>query len=506
MRNKQMQLEKQINQTILMVERLLRMKSVPTAELLVFASWLERLGQQESMEFFARQATRLEQELPSGEKTIGHEVVKLQLRPVIDYLSAYGRKKMVRKELIVSITKRFLDNVQWKKALENERYMTRFFGSVEDMLEVGYDLPTDALLIDYELVRASKKVQLDKLIKKLEATFTPLIIIGEEDQQTRQYCYQLGADDYWDETVTLIERQIRLKRLLHKLRIVSSTILVDELTGAFNRKYLQNAFQRRVSRLARDGQLFALAIFDLDHFKRINDLHGHPTGDLVLSELASLTKQAIRQEDEMIRFGGEEFMLLFSTEHVEAACVTMGKVRERIERHTFPNGLKVTVSIGVTLVSQPSFDLEEMTSEADEALYQAKRKGRNRVVAYSVATEKEKIEGLIKIDGMPLQNLSQLEVPEHPKYHFRVLPYEDSAGAVMQLNFVPLSMIAEADFRLLDQWKHEREHTIETIVTVTEESTLLGEALQRGVVDYCLLPLESNQIEEQIRQWVLRLS
>lgn len=505
MENKQNKIEKQINQTILMVERLLRMSSVPTEELRVFASWLERLGQQDDMAFFAQQATRLEQELPSGE-VVNHELVLTQLRPVIDYVSSHGRKKMVRKELIVSITKRFLDNIQWKKALENERYMTRFFGSVEDALEVGYDLPIDALLIDYDLIQTTKKEYVDKLIKKLEATFIPLIIVGEANQRIRQQCYQLGADDYWDETVTLDERQIRLKQLLRKLRIVSSTILVDELTGAFNRKYLQNAFQRRTSRLARDGQLFALAIFDLDHFKRINDLYGHPTGDLVLSELAALTKQTIRQEDELIRFGGEEFMLLFSTDSSDVACATMEKIRQRIERHMFANGLKVTVSIGFTLIDQPSFDLEEMTSEADEALYQAKRKGRNQVVTYSVTAEKEKIAGLIKVEGIEEERLQQIDIPNHPKYHFRVSPFTTTIDAEIELYLVPLDTVAASDFRLLEQWKQERGRIIDTIVVVEQENALLGEALQRGVTDYCLLPLDLDQVEEQIRQWVLSLT
>nr|WP_251027486.1 MULTISPECIES: diguanylate cyclase [unclassified Exiguobacterium] len=361
------------------------------------------------------------------------------------------------------------------------------------------------MLIDYEIIQTTDETLLFKLIKKVEATFIPLIIIGPNDASIRQTCYQLGADDYWDETVLIEERQIRLKRLLRKLRTVSATILVDELTGAFNRKYLQNAYRRRTSRLERDGQLFALAIFDLDHFKRINDLHGHPAGDLVLAELAVLTKQAIRQEDELIRFGGEEFMLLFSADDSEHAVDMMEKVRARIERHTFPNGLKVTVSIGLTVIKDAAMDLEEMTSEADEALYQAKRNGRNQVTIYSMATAKEKMEALIKIESNSFDQLVPFPLPHHPKYHFRIIPYDEKTVAPLQLCVLPLDQLAASNFKLLEDWKQFRDGMIEVIAIASEENQLLGQVLERGVTDYCLSPLDRDQLEEQIRQWTVRL-
>lgn len=505
METEQKETEKQIHQTILMVERLLRMESVPKAELLVFSQWLKRFSKQDQADFFERQAVRWASELEGETEEVTHEQIEKLLAPVIDHLSARSRKKVIRKEMILSVTKRFLDNIQWKKSLENERYMTRFFGSIEDTLEVGYDLHVDAMLIDHDIIRTTDEALVHKLIKKVEASFIPLIIIGPNDASVRQSCYSLGTDDYWDETVQIEERQIRLKRLLRKLRTVSSTILVDELTGAFNRKYLQNAYRRRTSRLERDDQLFALAIFDLDHFKRINDLHGHPTGDLVLAELAVLTKQAIRQEDELIRFGGEEFMLLFSADHADHAADMMEKVRARIERHTFPNGLKITVSIGLTVIDHPTMDLEEMTSEADEALYQAKRNGRNQVAAYTTSTAKEKITALIKIESQSFEQLAPLALPDHAKYHFQVTPYEETTCAPLQLCVLPLHQLAANDFKLLDEWKQSREGIIEAIAIAPEENQLLGHALERGVTDYCLSPLDRDQLEEQIRQWIIRL-
>lgn len=267
--------------------------------------------------------------------------------------------------------------------------MSRFFSSVEDTLSISHDIAMDAVIIDHASIAESLELT-QKLIKQMESAFVPVIIVGPNRSDIRQVSYEMGADDYWDETVTNEERHVRLARLLRKLRVVSSTILVDELTGAYNRKYLQSAYDRRVARLEREQRTFGLAIFDIDHFKRINDLHGHPTGDLVLSELATVVQQAARLDDEFIRFGGEEFILLFSAETVPQAVASMNKIRERVERHIFANGLKVTVSIGLSFAFDLHTSLAQATAEADEALYQAKRNGRNQVVSYSTAISIEK--------------------------------------------------------------------------------------------------------------------
>ncbi|WP_313491540.1 diguanylate cyclase, partial [Exiguobacterium sp.] len=339
--------EKQLQQTINMVETLLRMPAVPRSELLALASWMEGLGREEVFKGLADQVSHEKITWERVDVVIDQSSVKELLQPIVDQLSERSRANRVRKELVVTVTKRFLENIKWKKSLEQARYMSRFFSSVEDTLSMSHDITMDAVIIDYACITDSVEV-FKKLMKQMESAFVPIIIVGPSQSEVRQSSYEMGADDYWDETVRNEERRVRLARLLRKLRVVSSTILVDELTGAYNRKYLQNAFDRRTARLEREQRTFGLAIFDLDHFKRINDLHGHPTGDLVLSELATVVQQAARLDDEFIRFGGEEFILLFSAETLPQAIANMNKIRERIERHVFANGLKITVSIGLS--------------------------------------------------------------------------------------------------------------------------------------------------------------
>ncbi|WP_290784321.1 MULTISPECIES: diguanylate cyclase [unclassified Exiguobacterium] len=496
--------EKQLQQTINMVETLLRMPAVPRSELLALASWMEGLGREELFKGLADQVSHEKITWERVDVVIDQSSVKELLQPIVDQLSERSRANRVRKELVVTVTKRFLENIEWKKSLEQARYMSRFFSSVEDTLSMSHDITMDAVIIDYACITDSVEV-FKKLMKQMESAFVPIIIVGPSQSEVRQSSYEMGADDYWDETVRNEERHVRLARLLRKLRVVSSTILVDELTGAYNRKYLQNAFDRRTARLEREQRTFGLAIFDLDHFKRINDLHGHPTGDLVLSELATVVQQAARLDDEFIRFGGEEFILLFSAETLPQAIANMNKIRERIERHVFANGLKITVSIGLSFSFDIHTTLAQATAEADEALYQAKRNGRNQVVSYSTAISIEKIPVYIRVEEGFLKQVHTLDMPDHPKYHIEVIPLDDQRTSPIQLAILSLDQLASENFVRLEEWRQQRESIIDALVVTNQENDRLANALSCGATDYIMTSQFDSDMEEWIAEWIMQI-
>lgn len=496
--------EKQLQQTINMVETLLRMPAVPRSELLALASWMEGLGREELFKGLADQISHEKITWERVDVVIDQSSVKELLQPIVDQLSERSRANRVRKELVVTVTKRFLENIEWKKSLEQARYMSRFFSSVEDTLSMSHDITMDAVIIDYACITDSVEV-FKKLMKQMESAFVPIIIVGPSQSEVRQSSYEMGADDYWDETVRNEERHVRLARLLRKLRVVSSTILVDELTGAYNRKYLQNAFDRRTARLEREQRTFGLAIFDLDHFKRINDLHGHPTGDLVLSELATVVQQAARLDDEFIRFGGEEFILLFSAETLPQAIANMNKIRERIERHVFANGLKITVSIGLSFSFDIHTTLAQATAEADEALYQAKRNGRNQVVSYSTAISIEKIPVYIRVEEGFLKQVHTLDMPDHPKYHIEVIPLDDQRTSPIQLAILSLDQLASENFVRLEEWRQQRESIIDALVVTNQENDRLANALSCGATDYIMTSQFDSDMEEWIVEWIMQI-
>jgi diguanylate cyclase (GGDEF)-like protein len=151
----------------------------------------------------------------------------------------------------------------------------------------------------------------------------------------------------------------------------------DLLTGAYNRYRFTELFEIEMQRVKRYGGGLALIMFDIDHFKAINDTYGHTAGDSVLKEIAGLVRDTIRANDVLVRWGGEEFMILAPHTGDEAAALAE-KLCVAVETHLFPAVRKVTASFGVSAYV-PGDTLETLYARTDEALYRAKNQGRNRV-------------------------------------------------------------------------------------------------------------------------------
>jgi len=152
----------------------------------------------------------------------------------------------------------------------------------------------------------------------------------------------------------------------------------DSLTGALNRRALIEACELELARCRRNHGVMALLMIDLDHFKAINDSHGHPVGDRVLVDFVARVKSLLRQPDRFGRFGGEEFVALLPETPLNEARVVAERLRAMIEAKA--EGLPpCTVSIGVTVSRSDDAGLDEIISRADAALYQAKHAGRNRI-------------------------------------------------------------------------------------------------------------------------------
>jgi diguanylate cyclase (GGDEF)-like protein len=157
----------------------------------------------------------------------------------------------------------------------------------------------------------------------------------------------------------------------------------DELTGALNRRALMPMVADQIH-LSRRGTLrSSLLMIDIDHFKEVNDSHGHVNGDRVLQEIVAIIARGIRTTDKLARYGGEEFAVLLIDTPPEPALVTMERIREEIAAHDWGSIglplLQVTVSAGVTGI-QPQDEIVTLVERADAALYEAKRAGRNRSV------------------------------------------------------------------------------------------------------------------------------
>jgi two-component system, cell cycle response regulator len=169
-------------------------------------------------------------------------------------------------------------------------------------------------------------------------------------------------------------------------RKIFDSAVKDGLTGIYNKKYFMDRIETDFAYAKRHRSPLTLLMFDIDHFKKINDTYGHPAGDFALRELANLVKKTVRNEDVFARFGGEEFAVLMRDVDDAKAMVLAERLRRIIEGQNFEfegTRLPVTVSVGIGTMTAstnpPVQDSADLVNRADQYLYKAKRGGRNRV-------------------------------------------------------------------------------------------------------------------------------
>ena len=167
-----------------------------------------------------------------------------------------------------------------------------------------------------------------------------------------------------------------LQAAMEQLQLVAST---DQLTSAWNRRFFNRVITTERARAARTGNPLTLMLVDVDHFKSINDTYGHLVGDQVLIEMAVLLQESLRSTDYLIRWGGEEFAILTPELDHEHATILAERLRNKIAGHIFADNLSLTISAGVAQLKNNDI-LARWLTRADNALYTAKRAGRNRVV------------------------------------------------------------------------------------------------------------------------------
>jgi two-component system cell cycle response regulator len=234
-------------------------------------------------------------------------------------------------------------------------------------------------------------------IRSLERTRNlPILAIAEADDRVRVLrALDLGVNDYLsrpidrNELVARVRTQLRQKRYADSLRDkVQQSIelaLVDPLTGLNNRRFLDNHLAAMLEQAQRRRAPLSLMIFDIDHFKQVNDTHGHDCGDEVLKGFADRLRRIIRGGDLLCRLGGEEFVIVMPDSPVEVAAKVAERTRSAILGEPFVidgtgRTIPITVSVGVAGRGRDS-DAESLYRRADQALYRSKAEGRNRVTA-----------------------------------------------------------------------------------------------------------------------------
>lgn len=193
------------------------------------------------------------------------------------------------------------------------------------------------------------------------------------------YAFGSKPRKFTEREVKITSKCAKLVMNLLELRAQASR---DFLTDVYNRRSFVSGLERELARLRRRKGTAVVAFLDIDHFKRVNDTFGHPVGDRVLREFADIVAGQCRQNDLVARLGGEEFAVLLTDTDLESAQLWADRMRTQVAETRFygESAIKVTVSVGLAVVDETQTTSDAVTKMADNALYKAKRLGRNRVV------------------------------------------------------------------------------------------------------------------------------
>lgn len=263
--------------------------------------------------------------------------------------------------------------------------------SGEEGLEIALGTPPSIVLLDIDMPGMDGFEVLRKL-KDTDATLhVPVIMLsGLHGPQDKVTAFDLGAVDFITKPFDVTELRVRVRsalRISQLLRMLAQRAQIDGLTGLYNRTFFDSRWTEAVAHTARHHRALSLAIFDLDHFKSVNDTYGHPAGDSVIQGMGSILQRTSRQVDVACRFGGEEFALIMpETQPVDAHAVC-DRVRQSFAEIAWPRHPErpVTCSVGIAgSDGTASLSALDWLEAADRNLYEAKKQGRDRVVTSEI--------------------------------------------------------------------------------------------------------------------------
>jgi diguanylate cyclase (GGDEF)-like protein len=270
-----------------------------------------------------------------------------------------------------------------------------FVDSGMDAMDViESESPPDLILMDWNMPGLSG-VEVATLMRETQEEYEPYVIILADYSHDEKIIQALsyGADDYIHKPVdadlfraklAVAERIVSMQEKLKRSnQMLEKLAYYDDLTGVLNRRAGNASFMVEVERCIRKDQNMAIAMVDIDHFKKINDTYGHQAGDKVLKIFAQFIQKTLRPYDIVCRYGGEEFLLILEIQGTAEAEQLFERVRERIATTDIQfqgQVINITASFGVYVVTPSTeLSLDELVAVADEALYEAKQTGRNKV-------------------------------------------------------------------------------------------------------------------------------
>jgi two-component system cell cycle response regulator len=390
-----------------------------------------------------------------------------------------------------------------------------------------YDVRPDCVVIDIHMEKKTGFEVLTFLKEKLKQQFVPMVMVSvDSEKETRMKSYEMGADDFIQKPFDMDEFIVRIRRQLERKKLIDELLLLDELTHVYNRKYLKQIYEQLKNEWLRSRESFCLAVLDLDYFKQINDRYGHLMGDEVLKQFARFLKTGTRASDVVVRFGGEEFIIVFPKTKRDVALSVLERLKKKFSEQTFQSGdetFSCTFSCGIVEVTKPTEPLEHWLSLADSALYDAKHNGRN-CVKLAEMTDLSPYRKVIKIavvddDALIRAIITDLlqKLSTNEKFSYDIQTFKDGTEFIdsdwhqgdfpclVVLDGVMPKMDGLEVLQLLRKQKDSARYKIIMLTSRNSEKDI-ARALELGADDYITKPFKLLELEARIRHMLKRMN
>lgn len=337
------------------------------------------------LELLAEDQAELRQSLLSLLRLLVENITELTLED--NWL--HGQIEVVRDIIEQPLSQRALDDAERRlkevlfKQSQLKASLFEAKEAIKQMLAGFVDHLADFAEVtsDYhdKIENCAEKISLAKDINELGG------VLDEVMRETRavQINAQRSRDELRSTQQKVRESEARIKELEQELEVTSDLVRHDQLTGALNRRGLEEIFSKESARAKRHETQLCVALLDIDNFKKLNDSLGHEAGDKALIHLANVCRETLRPQDTVARYGGEEFIILLPDTHLDEAVTALTRLQRELTKKFFLSGnekILITFSAGVTPLRSED-DQHSVIKRADEAMYQAKQTGKNRVIA-----------------------------------------------------------------------------------------------------------------------------
>jgi diguanylate cyclase (GGDEF)-like protein len=339
----------------------------------------------------------------------------------------------------------------------------------------------------------------------------PIVFLtGASTPHIRNQALRLGATNILKKPVDIDELLAQIKGALKKTKSRNASFHVDDLTGAYTRKYFSQQFEQETTRYIREGTIFSVAFLDLDYFKAINDTYGHLFGDKMLTEFTHTLQDYLNEKGDIYRFGGDEFLVIFRNVKAEEAKEIIEEIRADIQSKPFITAQNdqviLSFSAGIAEFNDKSETKTTLLQKADKALYMAKENGKNQTVVResNASIIKDKI---LVVDDEPL--LRRIIETRLGYLGYTIDHASDGQEAIdkiaesrYDLILLDIMLPKVTGIEVLKQIKNRRFNDDQKVIILSgnHNESIKLEALQLGADDFLEKPFSLSVLEHKIKK------